>query len=93
MIFQRVGSYLRLAQVVFREAVAVDDKDSVGFQVGDVDLQRSGIHGDQDVNRVAGRVNFIRGKMELEAADAGNGSRRGTNFRGIVREGGDVIAV
>jgi len=93
MIFQRVGSHLRLAQIVFREAVAVDDKDSVGFQVGDVDLQRGGIHGDQDVNRVAGRVNFIRGKMELEAADAGNGSRRSANFRGIVRKGGDVIAV
>jgi len=42
MIFQRVGSYLRLAQVVFREAVAVDDKDSVGFKSATLTFNAAG---------------------------------------------------
>src|SRR5215470_5071918 len=31
--------------------------------------------------------------MQLEAADAGYGSGRSANFGGIIREGGDVVAV
>src|SRR5437867_1121181 len=31
--------------------------------------------------------------MELETAYTGNGTRRSANFRRIVREGGDVVAV
>jgi len=46
MIFQRIRGHLRLAQIALFETVAVDDQNSVGFQVGNVDFQRRRIHGD-----------------------------------------------
>ena len=54
VVFQRIHGHLRLAQVVFGEAVVVDDEDAVGLQVADVHLQRRGIHGHQHVHGIAG---------------------------------------
>ena len=93
MVFEGIRGDLRLAQVILLEAVAVDDQDAIGFQVGDVDFQRRRVHGDQNIDGVAGSVNFVGGKMQLESADAGDGPGRGADFRGVVREGGNVIAV
>src|SRR5260221_906939 len=93
MIFEWIRSHLRFAEVVFGKGVRIDDQDSVRFQVRDVRLERGRVHGDEDVHSVAGRKNFIRREMELIAADAGEGSGRGANFGGAVRERGDVVAV
>ena len=65
----------------------------LGFRSLDVDLQRGWIHGHQDVHGVAWREHVAGGKLDLEAADARDGSRRGANFGGIVRECGQVVSV
>ena len=83
----------RLAQIVVRESVAVDDQDAVGLQVLDVHLQRGGIHGHQHVHGVAGREYVARGELNLESADAGKRSRRGANFGGIIGERSQVVSV
>src|SRR5262249_18040508 len=93
MVFQGIRSHLRLAQIVFLEAVTIDDQDSVGLQIAYIYLQCRGVHRDQDVNRITGGVDLIRRKVELESADARNGSCRGPNLRRIVRESGNVVAV
>ena len=54
----------------FAEVVEVDDQDSVGLQIGKIRLQRRGIHGDQGIDAVAGRIDVARRKMDLESADA-----------------------
>ncbi len=84
--------YLRLAQIVFAEVVEVDDENAVGLEVREIHFQRGGIHGDQNVDAVAGRVNVVRGKMDLESADAGKRARRGANFGREIREGGEIVA-
>ena len=59
VVFERVAGHLRLAQVRLLETVAVDNQNSVRFQIRDVYLQRRGIHGNQHVDRVARRVNLV----------------------------------
>ena len=93
MIFQRIRGHLRLAQIVFLEAVGIDDQDPVGLQVRDIDLQRRGIHGDQHVDGVARSEHVVGRKVQLVAADAGQRAGRSANLRGVVRERGDVVAV
>ncbi len=63
MVFERIAGHLRLAQIGFLETVAVDDQDPVGLQIANIHLQCGRIHGDQHVDRVTRRVNFVRGKM------------------------------
>src|ERR1700674_1653771 len=93
MVLQRIHGHLRLAQIAFREAVAVYDENAVGFQVGDVDLERGGIHGDQHVDGVAGGRYIVGRKMQLEAAYTGERSRRRTNLSRVIRKGADIVAV
>src|SRR6266478_8652950 len=93
MIFERIRSHLGLAQIVFREGVGIHDENSVGFEVGDVHFQRRGVHGDQNVNGVTGRVDVVGSEMKLITADAGERAGRSTNFGGEVGESGDVVAV
>ena len=71
----------------------VDDQDAVGLQVLDIHFQRGGIHGDQHVHGVAGRVDVARRKLDLESADAGKRARRGANFGREIRERGQIVAV
>src|SRR5690606_25706189 len=61
-------------------------------QVRDVDLQRGGVHGHQDVHLVTGRVNVITAKVKLITRDAINGAGRGANLGGKVRHGAHVVA-
>ena len=93
MIFERVRCHLRLAQIRFAEIIEVDDENAVGLQVGEVHLQRRGIHGDESVDAVARRIDVARRKMDLEAADAGKCSRRSANFSREIRKRGEIVAV
>src|SRR5262249_12389008 len=93
MVFKRVGSDLRLAEVGFRKGVGIDDKNAVGLEVGHIHLERRGVHGDQDVHRVARGIYLVRRKVKLVAADTREGARWSANFGGKVGEGGDVVAV
>src|ERR1700733_2070659 len=93
MIFERIRNDLRLAKIALREAVFVDDADAVLAQISEIHFQRRGVHGDQCVNRVAGRVDVAGGELKLEAAHAGEGSGRGANFSGVVGKSREVVAV
>src|SRR5262249_28479439 len=53
--------------------------------------QGRGIHRDQYVGLVARGEDLVARKIELEAADPGQGSRRSANFRGKVGQRRDVV--
>ena len=93
MVFQGIGSHLRLAQIGFAEIVQVDDQNAVGLEVREIHFQRGRIHGDERVDAVARRVDVARREMHLEAADAGQGAGRGANFSREIRERGEIVAV
>src|SRR5271156_1684381 len=93
MILERADGDLRLAQIAFAKVIGIDDENAVGFQVRQVHFQRGGIHGDQYVHAVSGRVHVARGEMDLEAADTRQSAGGGANFGGVVRESGQVVAV
>ena len=56
VILQRTDCDLRFAKVVLFEVVEVDDQDPIGAQIGQVHFERGGIHGYEDVNCIAGRI-------------------------------------
>src|SRR5580765_2833444 len=93
MVFQWIGRHLRLAQVSFGEGVGIDDKDAVGLEVGQIHLEGCGVHGDENIDGIARRVDLIRREVQLVAADAGESARRGADFGREIRESGDVVAV
>jgi hypothetical protein len=93
MVLERIRSHLRFAQVDFAEIVEIDDEDAVFLQVRQIHLQRRGVHCDQHIDAVAGRVNVGRREVDLETADTGKSARRGANFGREVRQSGKVIAV
>ena len=74
------------------EGVLVDDEDAAGFDVLEARLEGGGVHGDEGVEAVAGRVDFGAAELDLEAGDAGQGADRGANLGGEVGEGADVVA-
>ena len=63
-----------------------------GSQVLEVGLQGGGVHGDEGVELVAGRVDVVAAEVDLEAGDAGQGAGRGANFGGEVGQRADVVA-
>ena len=63
-------------QVPLGELVGVDDQVRATGQVGEVGLQRSGVHGDQHVGRVARGHDVVVGEVQLEGRDAQAASRR-----------------
>ena len=93
MVFDGVCGHLRFAQVGFLEIVKVDDEDAVLFQVRQIHFERGGVHGDERVNGIAGRVDIVRRKMDLKAAHAGKSAGRGANFCGEIGQRGEVVAV
>jgi len=64
------------AQIGFREAVAVKQSKSVGFQVPNVDLQRTPDSWRSDVHGIAGSGNVVGREVQLEAAYARQRSRQ-----------------
>jgi hypothetical protein len=93
LIFEGIGGQVRLAQIVVRKSVAVDDEDAVRFQVLDVRLEGGGIHRHQHVDGVSGRKYVARGKLNLEAAYSGKGARRGANFGWVIGKRCQVVSV
>ena len=91
-VFERIGFVAGLLEALGVELVAVDDQDAAGAQVGEVGHQRGRVHRHQRVDRVAGRVNVLARKMDLESADARLGAARGANLGREVGERGDVVA-
>src|SRR6202034_3049445 len=80
----------RLGQVALLEGVAVDDEDrSLGHQL-DVGLQGGGVHGHQDVGRVARRQDVVVRNVHLEGGHPVDGAGGGPDLGREVREGGQV---
>ena len=93
MVFERAYADLRFAQVVLFEVVEVDDQDPVGAQIGQIHFERGGIHGDENVNCVAGRIDIARREVNLESADPGKRAGRGANLGREVGERGQIVSV
>ena len=84
---------MRFSEVGFGKGIGIDDQNPVGLEVSNVHFQRGGIHDNENVDRVAGRVNFVGREMKLVATDSGERTRRGAYFGGEVGECGDIVAV
>ena len=82
---QRVGLVADLREVALGELVGVGDDQAAARQVGDVGLQRRGVHRDEHVGTVARGQDVVVGDLDLERRDAGQrallvrGSRRGNS--------------
>src|ERR1700682_675221 len=93
MTLKRSRCHRRFAQVVGFKTGAIDNEDAVLLQVGNIHLQRRGIHSHQDVHRVTGSVNVGRSEGDLETAYSGKRSGRSADFSRVVWECGKIVAV
>ncbi len=89
---QRIVLVAGLGQVLLVEGVLVDDDGAAARDVVEVGPQRRRVHGHQHVRRVPRGVDLRRGEADLEAGDARQRARRGTDLGGEVRQRGDVVA-
>ena len=91
-IFKRTRVQLRELEILFLEAIFVDDQQSSFGEVCHVRDQCGGVHRDQSVERIARRVDLVRSKLDLESRNPSAGSSRRPNLRWKVREGCDVVS-
>lgn len=90
-IVERVGGEVRHFEVVVGEGGGVDDEESAFCEVREVDGEGGGVHGDEGIGFIAWCEDAFAAEVDLEGGDAGDGSDRGADFRGEVREGCDGI--
>ena len=92
-----VGERIRLPpraiEVGLLEARLVEDEQAAALQVRQMHFQGRRVHRHQRVRLVARRIHLVRRKLDLVAGDARRRSRGGADFRRVIREGGQVIAV
>lgn len=81
-----------LGEIAFGELVFVDDDDATGFDLVDVDLESSGVHGDHGVDAIAGGVDVVFRELDLEARDAEGCSLWCSDLGGEVWEGCEVVS-
>ena len=74
------------------ERVLVDDQGALGLEEAKVLRERGGIHGNEDVDHVARRVDVARGELDLEARDAGERPLGGADLGREVGKRRDVVA-
>ena len=65
----------------------------LGFRSAKFIFSAAGFMAIEDVDGIAGRVDIVRGEVDLESADAGKRARRSADFGRVIREGGEVVAV
>src|SRR5262249_45263149 len=90
-VLERIGGVAGLAQVAGAKGVRIDDQDTARLQVREVGLQGGGVHGHQGIQLVAGRVNVVAAEVDLKTRYAREGTGRRPDFRGKIRERGDVV--
>ena len=89
---QRVRGVAGLGEVAVVEVVGVhDDRRALG-QVGEVRLERRGVHRDQHVGGVARGQDVVVGEVHLERRHAGQGALRRADLGGEVRQRHQVVA-
>ena len=89
---QRVGLVADLGEVALGELVGVGDDQAAAGQIGDVGLQRCGVHRDEDVGAVARGQDVVVGNLDLERRDAGQRALRRADLGGVIRLRRKVIA-
>ena len=75
-VFERAGFVAGLIETFAFEGVAVDDQDAAGAEVAEVGGECGRVHGDERVDRVAGRVDVFAREVDLETRDAGERALR-----------------
>ena len=88
----RARLVLGLAQGGLREPVLVEDQDAAALELGQVHLQRRGVHRDQGVGAAAGGQDVPGGEVDLERRDAGQGPRRRPDLGREVGQRHQVVA-
>ena len=86
---QRIGGVLGFRQIGRRELILVDHDDAAGLNLREADLQSRRVHGDQNVGRIAGRVNLVVGEIELETAHPPQKPGRGADLGRVIRQRAD----
>ena len=89
---QRVGLVADLGEVALGELVGVGDDQPAARQVGDVGLQRRGVHRDEDVGTVARGQDVVVGDLNLERRNAGQRPCWCADLGGVIRLRRKVIA-
>ena len=92
VVFERVGLVADLREVPFGEFVGVGDDQATAGQIGNVGLQRGGVHRDEDVGTVAGGEDVVVGDLDLERRNTGQGALWRTDLGGVIRLRRKVIA-
>jgi hypothetical protein len=90
-VLDRVGCVAGLLQRAVVERVRVDDDRAALRQVGDVRLERGGVHRDEHVRPVARGEDVVVGEVDLEAGDAGERACGRTDLGREVRERREVV--
>ena len=91
-VLQRVGVVSRLLQFALLERVGVDDDDAVLRHAGQIGPQRRRVEGDEHIRLISGRVDILRGELDLEPRHAGKRARRRADLGGKIRERRKVVA-
>ncbi|MCG3197354.1 MAG: hypothetical protein GHCLOJNM_01839 [bacterium] len=90
-ILERIVVIPGFLQAGLVEGVLVNDQDAALLQVGEIDLERGGIHRHQDIGAVAGSADVVVAEVELEAAHSRKRTGRGANLRREVRERAHIV--
>ena len=91
-VLERVGRVSDLREVALGELVGVGDDRRAARDVGEVGLERGGVHRDEDVRLVARGEHVVVGEVQLEAGDARQGPLGRADLRGEVGQRRQVVA-
>ena len=91
-VVDRVTRVAGLLEVGFDERSGVHDQRATVDKIPQVGLERSGIHRDQHVGRVAWRVDLGGREVQLESRHAEQAAGRSADLGREVRERRDVVA-
>ena len=90
-VLERILGVAGLVQVALVEGRRVDDEDPARLEVGEVHLERRGVHGHQRVELVARRIDPLAAELKLEARDAEQRAGGRADLGGEIRQRRDVV--
>ena len=91
-VVQRIVVVAGLPEVLLGKGARIGDDQPAAMHVGQVDLERRGIHGDQDVDHVAGSLDGAGAEIDLIGGDPEGGPGWRPNLGREVRIGRQVVA-
>ena len=91
-VFERVFLVPSFAEAIAIEWIGIDNDGPARIEIGQIGLERGRVHRHQHLRRVTRGVEIVGGKIDLIAAQPGDGSGRSADFGGNVGKGTDVVA-